>query len=333
MSCQRYSFHSLTISSRAEEVRRVLPGQDRLRNHRHSNEIRRQAIHRRPVHRSTDLVISLYPRHTSAHWKNASSSSSSENVPHNFQLELEVYALNKTLALSSAGKDFADRYSYFSTHGSPLLRRKPVERETTAQPKAAEQQQQQSKFVLIARATFTKDDVNKMPKVRTLTMERRQDNPLMQLPIESCFTSRFLVQPLYCTRPAAFAGIVEHNHIPYSTVLTSGFLNGEQIVRNDFMDRRTFSVPITLVSTRANNVRIEHAVQFRTPSFSHATITCLSRSITAVSNKRNSSFKTSSHSTYGFVHSSSTSSIFVSTIPHSSALTRLLVVRNLASHR
>ncbi len=31
---------------------------------------------------------------------------------------MEIYALNTTLALSSSVKDFANRYSYFSTHGS-----------------------------------------------------------------------------------------------------------------------------------------------------------------------------------------------------------------------
>jgi hypothetical protein len=37
---------------------------------------------------------------------------------------LEIYALNQSLALSSSAKDFADRYSYFSIHGSPKLERK-----------------------------------------------------------------------------------------------------------------------------------------------------------------------------------------------------------------
>jgi hypothetical protein len=40
----------------------------------------------------------------------------SDNVPHNFELHLEIYALNKSLALSSSEKEFANRYSYFSTH-------------------------------------------------------------------------------------------------------------------------------------------------------------------------------------------------------------------------
>jgi len=51
----------------------------------------------------------------------------SDNVPHNFQLYLEIYALNKSLALSSSVKDFANRYSYFSTYGSSnLIRDMPI---------------------------------------------------------------------------------------------------------------------------------------------------------------------------------------------------------------
>jgi hypothetical protein len=34
---------------------------------------------------------------------------------------LEIYALNKSLDLSSSAKDFANRYSYFSTHHSHNL--------------------------------------------------------------------------------------------------------------------------------------------------------------------------------------------------------------------
>lgn len=51
----------------------------------------------------------------------------SDNVPHNFQLHLEIYALNQSLALSPSAKDFADRYRYFSSHGSPKLARKGQE--------------------------------------------------------------------------------------------------------------------------------------------------------------------------------------------------------------
>ncbi len=54
----------------------------------------------------------------------------SDNVPHNFELHLEIYALNKSLALSPAAKEFADRYSYFSHFGSPSLRRKVAENGT-----------------------------------------------------------------------------------------------------------------------------------------------------------------------------------------------------------
>jgi len=49
---------------------------------------------------------------------------SSENIPHNFQLNLEVYALNTSFALSSSAKDFANRYSsFFSTQRSTNLTR------------------------------------------------------------------------------------------------------------------------------------------------------------------------------------------------------------------
>ncbi|CAF1307603.1 unnamed protein product [Rotaria sordida] len=165
-----------------------------------------------------------------------------ENVPHNFQLDLEIYALNKSLALSTAAKDFAERYSFFSNHGSPRSRRKVPPSETTHQKTS---NQPQSKFVLIARATYTKESAHKMAKVRNLTMERTQENPLMQLPIENTFLSRFLIQPLCYTRSATFAGIVEVNHVPYSCILNGGFLHGEEIMRSDYSQQRTFSIPIT----------------------------------------------------------------------------------------
>lgn len=41
----------------------------------------------------------------------------SDNVPHDFQLNLEVYAVNTSIALSSSVKDFASRYSDFYSHG------------------------------------------------------------------------------------------------------------------------------------------------------------------------------------------------------------------------
>ncbi len=168
----------------------------------------------------------------------------SDNVPHNFQLHLEVYALNKSLAVSTAGKDFANRYSYFSTHGSPKLARKLPQNEQKSS------NQQQSKFVLIARTIYTKESVHKLAKNRHLTMERTQENPLMQLPIENSFISRFVIQPLCYTRSATFAGIVEINHVPYSCILSAGFLNGEEIMRYDYSDQRTFSTPITSVSEK-----------------------------------------------------------------------------------
>lgn len=78
-------------------------------------------------------------------------------------------------------------------------------------------------------------------------MERPHENRLMQLPIENSFTSRFVIQPLCYTRSATFAGIVEVNHVPYSCTLNSGFLNGEEIVRHDYSNQRSFSIPITTV--------------------------------------------------------------------------------------
>ncbi|CAF4720768.1 unnamed protein product, partial [Rotaria sp. Silwood2] len=84
-----------------------------------------------------------------------------------------------------------------------------------------------------------------MAKFRNLTMERPQENPLMQLPIEYTFLSRFLIQPLCYTRSATFAGIVEINRVPYSCILNGGFLHGEEIMRNDYSQQRTFSIPIT----------------------------------------------------------------------------------------
>ncbi|CAF3591123.1 unnamed protein product [Rotaria sp. Silwood1] len=165
-----------------------------------------------------------------------------ENVPHNFELHLEIYALNKSLALSTAAKDFAERYSYYSIHGSPRSRRRIPQNETTQQKTS---NQPQSKFVLVARALYTKESVHKMAKVRSLTMERPQENPLMQLPIENAFISRFLIQPLCYTRSATFAGIVEINRVPYSCILNGGFLHGEEIMRSDYSHQRTFSIPIT----------------------------------------------------------------------------------------
>ncbi|CAF1311981.1 unnamed protein product [Rotaria magnacalcarata] len=165
-----------------------------------------------------------------------------ENVPHDFQLDLEIYALNKSLAVSTDAKDFAERYSYFSTHGSPKVKRKVQQNETSHQKTS---NQPQSKFVLIARATYNKESVNRMAKVRTLVMERPQEKAIMQLPIEDSFISRFLIQPLCYTPSAKFTGIIEFNRIRYSCILNGGFLHGEEIVRNNSSNQRTFSIPIT----------------------------------------------------------------------------------------
>lgn len=86
-----------------------------------------------------------------------------------------------------------------------------------------------------------------MAKARSLTMERSQENPLMQLPIENSFLSRFLIQPLCYTRSATFAGVVEVNNVPYYCILTGGLLNAEEIVRNEYLEQRTFSTPIRSV--------------------------------------------------------------------------------------
>ena len=164
-------------------------------------------------------------------------------MPHDFQLNLEIYALNQSLALSNAGKDFADRYSYFSLHGSPRSARRYLPENNNRKTS----NESQSKFVLIARATYTKESVHKMAKVRLLSMERPHENPLMQLPIENSFLSRFVIQPLCYTRTATFVGIVEYNHVAYSCILSAGFLNGEEITRYNRGDQRTISIPITSV--------------------------------------------------------------------------------------
>jgi len=116
------------------------------------------------------------------------------------------------------------------------------------QPKPSNEQQ--SKFVLIARATYAKESAYKLAKSRNLTMERPQENSLMQLPIEDSFLSRFIIQPLCYTRSATFAGIVELNHVPYSCILSGGYLNGEEIMRYDYSNQRTFTVPITSVGEK-----------------------------------------------------------------------------------
>lgn len=180
----------------------------------------------------------------------------SDNVPHDFELHLEVYALNQSLAVSTAGKDFADRYSYFSLHGSPRFGRK----KPTNEPKASDQPQ--SKFVLIAQATYTKKSVHKLAKARFLKTERAPENPLMQLPVENSFISRFVIQPQCYTRPVTFSGIVETNHVPYACVLAAGFFNGEEIMRYDYSDQRTFSVPIASVGIKGKKMNLFYLMSF-----------------------------------------------------------------------
>lgn len=86
-----------------------------------------------------------------------------------------------------------------------------------------------------------------MAKVRTLKMEPRQSNPLMQLPIHTSFIARFLVQPVCYTRSATFAGMLQIYNFRYSCTLAEGFLNGEEIIQEDFSDQHRFSIPITPV--------------------------------------------------------------------------------------
>jgi hypothetical protein len=86
-----------------------------------------------------------------------------------------------------------------------------------------------------------------MAKVRYLQMERPQENPLLQLPIQTSFIACFVAQPLCYTRLATFVGLVEVYNIQYSCVLTGGFLNGEEIMGDDFSDQHRFSIPITSV--------------------------------------------------------------------------------------
>ncbi|UJR33002.1 hypothetical protein I4U23_020462 [Adineta vaga] len=164
------------------------------------------------------------------------------NVPHNFQLHLEIYALNKRLALSSSAKEFANRYSYFSIHGSPKSARKLSEINPT-DLKSTEQFQ--SKFVLIAHTILTKESVSKSTKIRHFKMEYPNENPLMQLPIQDSYHALFSAQPLCYTRLATYAGIVRVYNIPYSCTLTAGFLNGEEIMRDDYSDQHRFSIAIT----------------------------------------------------------------------------------------
>lgn len=91
-----------------------------------------------------------------------------------------------------------------------------------------------------------------MAKVRLLSMERPDDNPLVHLPIENSFLSRFVIQPVCYTRAATFVGIVEWNHVSYSCILSAGLLNGEEITRYNQSDQRTFSVPVRSVGKNAS---------------------------------------------------------------------------------
>ncbi|CAF3412721.1 unnamed protein product [Rotaria sp. Silwood1] len=166
-----------------------------------------------------------------------------KNISHDFQLYLEVYALNKTLTLSSSVKDFANRYSYYSTYGKSYKLTRKIKEINSINHKSSVQQQ--SKFILIARTIFTKESVYKMAKVRYLRMERIHENPLMQLPIHTSFIARFTIEPLCYTSLATYAGILKNNNISYSCILTAGFLKGEEITLNKLSDHHQFSICIT----------------------------------------------------------------------------------------
>lgn len=97
-----------------------------------------------------------------------------------------------------------------------------------------------------------------MAKVRTLRMDPRQSNPLMQLPIHTSFIARFLVQPLCYARLATFSGILEIYNLRYACTLVGGFLHGEEIMRNQASDQQRFSIPITQVE----NLREQSVIFF-----------------------------------------------------------------------
>jgi hypothetical protein len=99
----------------------------------------------------------------------------------------------------------------------------------------------------MARAILTKESVYKLPKVRYLKIEHPQENTLMQLPICDSFTACIVAQPLCYTRLATFAGMVKIYNVRYSCTLTAGFLNGEEVMRDDYSDQHRFSIPITSV--------------------------------------------------------------------------------------
>ncbi|CAF0804457.1 unnamed protein product [Didymodactylos carnosus] len=181
-----------------------------------------------------------------------------DNVPHNFQLTFEVYALNTSLAVSSSAKDFANRYSYFSTHGSPKLARKIFNgnHSSTTTKNNDKSKQPQSKFELIGEMILTKNNVWKIAKGRQINIIKKE-NALTQLPIANIFHMRFVAQP-HCYTKTAFVGFAEINNIPYTCTLLSGFLVGEELTRypvEDSINLYRFSTPITpdtLILSRNN---------------------------------------------------------------------------------
>ena len=114
-----------------------------------------------------------------------------------------------------------------------------------------------------------------MAKVRTLKMEPRQTNPLMRLPIHTSFIARFLVQPVCYTRSATFAGMLQIYNLQYSCTLAEGFLNGEEIMRDDFSDQHRFSIPITPVDNLVRKMKdLNEDVGFRIPLSQHVMNSC-----------------------------------------------------------
>lgn len=91
-----------------------------------------------------------------------------------------------------------------------------------------------------------------MPIERDLIVERRPDNPLMQLPIQKKIVARLHIQPICYTRLLTFNGILRIGTAQYICSLTAGFLNGEQIMYDDYSDQHRFSIPITNVIFKQN---------------------------------------------------------------------------------
>jgi hypothetical protein len=170
---------------------------------------------------------------------------------------------------------------------------------------------QPSKFILIARTILTKESVSKMIPVRNLVIERQQENSLMYLPLQTSFTSCFIVQPICYRRSPMFVGIVKIYRAQYACTLTNGFLNGEEIVHGDCSDQHRFSLPITSVWIPINIIGIDRC--FSSLFFSRkqlfSLIMIVYRFLFSIVrlDTTNFSFKIRSHWTIGYEHCNSTS--------------------------